>query len=60
MLREAGLVRWRSEAQKRIYQLDPKPLEEVDAWLHRYRRYWSERLDSLEEHLAERKAKKER
>ncbi len=59
ILREAGLVRWRGEAQRRIYRLDAQPLAELDAWLAKYRRFWSERLDELEEHLAESRRKKE-
>jgi DNA-binding transcriptional ArsR family regulator len=51
VLREAGLVRWRGDAQRRVYRLDPAPLSEVDAWLDRYRRFWSDRLDSLGDHL---------
>jgi DNA-binding transcriptional ArsR family regulator len=51
VLREAGLVHARQDAQRRVYGLDPAPLHEVDAWLQRYRRFWPERLDALEEHL---------
>jgi DNA-binding transcriptional ArsR family regulator len=51
VLREAGLVRVRQDAQRRWYQLDPTPLTEIDAWLAPYRRYWNDRLDALERHL---------
>ena len=51
VLRDAGLVRVRPQAQQRWYQLDAAPLAEIDAWLAPYRRYWSERLDALERHL---------
>ena len=51
VLREAGLVRVRVDAQKRWYGLDPGPLAEVDRWLAPYRRYWADRLDDLERHL---------
>lgn len=51
VLREAELVVARADAQRRIYRLNPKPLAEIDAWLDRYRRFWGERLDRLEEHL---------
>ena len=51
VLREAGLVRVRVDAQKRWYGLDPAPLAEVDRWLAPYRRYWADRLDLLERHL---------
>jgi DNA-binding transcriptional ArsR family regulator len=55
VLRNAGLVQVRPEAQRRVYALDPVPLQELDAWLARYRGYWPERLDLLEEHLKRRK-----
>ena len=48
VLRETGLVRVRIDAQRRIYSLDPRPLAELDAWLARYRAFWSDRLDALE------------
>jgi DNA-binding transcriptional ArsR family regulator len=51
VLREAGLVRVRVDAQRRYYGLDPRPLAELDAWLAPYRRFWSARLDELEQHL---------
>ncbi|MCW3003188.1 MAG: ArsR family transcriptional regulator [Conexibacter sp.] len=51
VLREAGLVRVRPEAQKRWYGLRPEPLAELDAWLAPYRRLWAGRLDALERHL---------
>ena len=51
VLREHGLVRARSEAQRRIYSLDPAPLEEMDAWLARYRGFWANRLNALDVQL---------
>jgi DNA-binding transcriptional ArsR family regulator len=51
VLREAGLVRVRQDAQRRWYELRPEPLTEIDAWLQPYRRFWSERLDALERRL---------
>ena len=51
VLREAGLVRVRSEAQRRWYELDPAPLVEIDEWLEPYRWMWADRLDALERHL---------
>lgn len=51
ILREAGLVVVRQDAQRRWYRLSPAPLAEVDAWLAPYRRLWAERLDALERHL---------
>lgn len=51
VLREAGLVRVRREAQHRFYELDPAPLAEIDAWLEPYRELWARRLDALERQL---------
>jgi len=51
VLREGGLVRVRPEAQRRLYSLDPTPLEELDAWLGRYRGFWQQRLDALDTQL---------
>lgn len=58
VLREAGLVRSRGEAQRRIYRLDPEPLEDVEAWLRNCRRFWTQRLDRLEQHLKETRGRK--
>ena len=52
VLREAGLVRVRPEAQRRVYALDPRPLEDLAEWLERYRRFWGQRLDALDTELA--------
>ena len=52
LLRDAGLVHVRRDAQRRIYALDPSGLAELDAWLARFRRFWSGRLDALERELA--------
>jgi DNA-binding transcriptional ArsR family regulator len=51
VLREAGLVEVRQDAQRRLYRLRPEPLQEIDAWLEPYRQFWSRRLDALEAHL---------
>ncbi|MFJ5226834.1 ArsR/SmtB family transcription factor [Streptomyces sp. NPDC088400] len=51
VLREAGLVGVRQEAQRRWYELRPEPLAELDAWLAHYRHLWSGALDALERHL---------
>jgi len=53
VLREAGLVEVRQDAQRRLYRVRPEPLEQIDAWLEPYRRLWSERLDALGRHLHE-------
>jgi DNA-binding transcriptional ArsR family regulator len=51
VLREAGFVDVRAEAQRRVYRLRTEPLRTIDDWLAPYRRLWSERLDDLERHL---------
>jgi DNA-binding transcriptional ArsR family regulator len=51
VLREAGLVQVRAEANRRVYALDPGPLNELDVWLAPYRRRWNESLDALGRHL---------
>jgi DNA-binding transcriptional ArsR family regulator len=51
VLREAGLVAVRKDAQRRVYRLQPDKLAELDAWLAPYRRFWSGRLDALVDHL---------
>jgi DNA-binding transcriptional ArsR family regulator len=53
VLRDAGFVTCRRQAQQRIYGLDPEPLEAVAAWLEPYRRLWERHLDALERHLDE-------
>jgi DNA-binding transcriptional ArsR family regulator len=51
VLREAGLVSVRKDAQRRVYRLKPEKLAELDAWIRPYRKFWSERLDALDTHL---------
>ena len=51
VLREAGLVESRVEAQRRVYRLRPGPLREIDAWLAPFRHFWSAHVDALERHL---------
>jgi len=51
VLKEAGLVVVQVDAQRRLYQLRPAPLAEVDEWLAPYRRLWNQHLDALERHL---------
>ncbi|MEO1063100.1 MAG: metalloregulator ArsR/SmtB family transcription factor [Actinomycetota bacterium] len=48
VLREAGLVESRAEAQRRVYRLCPEPLDEIDRWIAERRRFWSQRLDALD------------
>jgi DNA-binding transcriptional ArsR family regulator len=52
VLREAGLVEVRQEAQRRVYSLRPEPLAEVEGWLSRYRALWEQRLDALHTEVA--------
>jgi DNA-binding transcriptional ArsR family regulator len=51
VLREAGFVESRVDAQRRLYRIRPEPLMEIDAWLEPFRRYWSTHIDALERHL---------
>ena len=51
VLREAGFVEARVEAQRRVYGIRPEPLMEVDAWLAPFRRFWTAHVDALERHL---------
>src|SRR5215467_3975993 len=52
VLRQAGLVQVRPQAQRRVYALDPRPLEDLARWLDRYLQFWGQRLDALETELA--------
>jgi DNA-binding transcriptional ArsR family regulator len=58
VLREAGLVEFRQEAQRRVYGIRPETLAEVDEWLGRYRVLWERRLDALHTEVA--RGKRER
>jgi len=64
VLREAGFVESRVDAQRRVYRIRPEPLMEMDAWLSPFRRFWTRHVDALERHLdrtnptANRKGKK--
>ncbi len=51
VLREAGLVLVRKDAQQRIYAVNPERMAELDAWLAPYRKLWADRLDALGRHL---------
>jgi DNA-binding transcriptional ArsR family regulator len=51
VLRDAGFVESTVDAQRRLYRLRPEPLQEIDAWLAQFRRFWSAHLDALERHL---------
>ena len=51
VLREAGFVEVKVDAQRRLYRLNPAPLRELDDWLSPFRRFWSAHIDALELHL---------
>jgi DNA-binding transcriptional ArsR family regulator len=51
VLRDAGFVESTVDAQRRLYRLRPEPLQQVDAWLEPFRRFWSAHVDALERHL---------
>ncbi len=51
VLRDAGFVESTVDAQRRLYRLKPEPLQEIEAWLAQFRRFWSAHVDALERHL---------
>ena len=51
VLRDAGFVEARVDAQRRVYRIRPEPFAEVDAWLAPFRRFWNTHVDALERHL---------
>jgi DNA-binding transcriptional ArsR family regulator len=53
VLRDAGLVDVRADAQRRLYRVRPEPLRAIDEWLAPYRTLWASHLDDLERHLDE-------
>jgi DNA-binding transcriptional ArsR family regulator len=55
VLRDAGLVEARADAQRRLYRIRPEPLAELDEWLASYRDLWTTHLDRLEDHLDRRR-----
>lgn len=59
VLREAGLVSARIDAQRRVYSLDPRPLKEIEEWIAQYRPFWTSKLDALEQHLGPKESGKE-
>lgn len=52
ILREAGVVQFRQDAQRRVYTLRPHALAEIDEWLGRYRALWEQRVDALHTEIA--------
>jgi DNA-binding transcriptional ArsR family regulator len=55
VLKDAGLVEARVDAQRRLYRIRPEPLADLDEWLNSYRQLWTTHLDKLEQHLDERR-----
>lgn len=58
ILRESGFASVRIDGPRRIYSVEPAPLEEVDAWLDRFRGFWEQKLDALETEIARGKKKR--
>lgn len=58
VLRDSGFATVRADGTRRLYAVDPAPLQEVDVWLERFRRFWTQRLDALATELA--RGKRER
>lgn len=58
VLRESGLVSSRVDAQRRFYSIDVGPLAEIDAWIAKFRPFWTGRLDALESHLEKKRPRK--
>ncbi|HTS50271.1 MAG TPA: metalloregulator ArsR/SmtB family transcription factor [Bryobacteraceae bacterium] len=57
-LRESGFVRVRTEGPRRIYSVDSKPLQEVDAWIGQFRGFWEQRLHALTREIARAKSRR--
>ena len=53
VLEEAGLVRTRKVGREKLHYLDPRPIQDVANWAEKYRRFWDESLDRLEDYLRE-------
>jgi DNA-binding transcriptional ArsR family regulator len=51
VLKDAGLVRVRPDAQRRLYSIDPDGFQVIELWLERHRRTWAKRLNRLDQHL---------
>jgi hypothetical protein len=60
VLRSSGFVHVRIDGPRRLYSLDPTPLQAVDAWLDRFRRFWDQHLDALATEIARGKRERER
>lgn len=60
VLRESGVARVRPEGTRRLYAVEPAPLQEVDVWLEPFRAFWTQRLDALGTELARGRRERER
>jgi DNA-binding transcriptional ArsR family regulator len=60
VLRSSGFVHVRIDGPRRLYSLDPTPLQAVDAWLDRFRRFWDQHLDALATEVTRGKRERER
>lgn len=60
VLRESGFANVRAEGTRRIYSVDARPLEQVDAWLDRFRAFWEPKLSALDTEIARGKKKRGR
>lgn len=60
VLRESGFASVRADGQRRVYAVDAAPLQEVDAWLERFRGFWTHRLDALATEIARGKRERRR
>lgn len=60
VLKDAGLVSVRVHAQQRIYSLQPKAMAELETWIAKYKIFWSDNLDALEQHLSKNKGVKKK
>jgi DNA-binding transcriptional ArsR family regulator len=58
VLRESGFTNVRVDGQRRVYSVDPAPLQEVDMWLNRFRAFWEPKFSALETEIARGKKKR--
>lgn len=60
VLRDSGFASVRADGQRRLYSVEPAPLQEVDAWLERFRGFWNHKLDALATEIARGKRQRQR
>jgi len=58
ILHDAGFVQMRPDGQRRLYSIRAEPFHEVSDWVHSYEKYWSNKLDTIENYFKEKKRKK--